>query len=189
MPAPARVVKEWTRPERTAGRPRCLDIPWDPVGDGNGPIRLYARTEVVHQMDVRSRRAAEHHQEDLGLLVGDWARDDDGRIYAVAWDLLTGPLDASRVSVRYTYDGLVEVAKGLDSQEREYVIVGWYHSHLQIGVFMSRRDMRTQKGAFPHAHQVAVVVDPVMGTAGAFANGPSGPGTEPCRFCAYDEWG
>jgi proteasome lid subunit RPN8/RPN11 len=120
--------------------------------------------------------------------VGDWARDEEGRVYSVAWDVLTGPLEASPVSVRYTREGLREVARGLDAQEAAYVIVGWYHSHLDLGVFMSDRDLRTQRGAFPHDHQVALVVDPMREVAGAFANGPSGPGTEACRFATYQEW-
>jgi proteasome lid subunit RPN8/RPN11 len=124
----------------------------------------------------------------MALLIGDWARDEEGRVYAVAWDMPTGPLEASPVSVRFTPDGLVQVAKELHGQDRPYVVVGWYHSHLDLGVFMSDRDIRTQRGGFPHHHQVALVVDPMRGLACAFANGPLGPGTEPCRFASFQEW-
>ncbi len=188
MTAPARVVKEWTRPERTASRPEGLPVPWDIVDPTGGPPRLYLHVDVLSRMDVRSQEGALRRHEDLGVLVGDFARDEEGRVFSVAWDMLTGPLEASPVSVRYTTDGLVEVARGLEAQELDYVIVGWYHTHLDLGVFMSGRDVRTQRGGFPHAHQVAVVVDPMRGLAGAFANGPSGPGTEPCQFQGYSEW-
>ncbi|UCC93663.1 MAG: Mov34/MPN/PAD-1 family protein [Thermoplasmata archaeon] len=151
-------------------------------------MRLYIHREVHDAIQARSEEGAERRREDLGLLVGDWARDEDGEAYAVAWDLLTGPLEASPVSVRYTLEGLTEVARGLDAQEAAYVIVGWYHSHLDLGAFMSGRDLRTQRGAFPHLHQVALVVDPMRQVAGAFANGPDGPGTMPCRFAIYKEW-
>jgi proteasome lid subunit RPN8/RPN11 len=165
-----------------------MALGWEVAGPREGPIRLYLQADVQAKMLLGSREGALRRREDMGILVGDWARDEDGRIYAVAWDLMTGPLEASPVSVRYTHEGLTEVAKGLEAQERDYVIVGWYHSHLDLGVFMSDRDLRTQRGAFPHAHQVAVVVDPMREVAGAFANGPTGPGTEPCRFVAYQEW-
>jgi proteasome lid subunit RPN8/RPN11 len=121
-------------------------------------------------------------------MVGDWARDGDGQVYSVAWELLTGPTEASPVSVRYSPEGLAAVARGLDGQRGDYVVVGWYHSHLDLGAFMSGRDLRTQRGGFPHEHQVAVVVDPVRDQAAAFANGPAGAGTEPCRFSVCDEW-
>ena len=136
----------------------------------------------------RSQEGARRHREDLGLLVGDFASDGDDRVYSVAWDMLTGPLDASPVSVRYTPEGLVHVARGLEAQRRDYVIVGWYHTHLDLGVFMSDRDVRTQGGGFPHPHQVAMVVDAMRCQVGAFANGPDGPGTVPCRAQAYSAW-
>jgi proteasome lid subunit RPN8/RPN11 len=158
------------------------------VGPSEGPARLYVHTSVWDRIVERSKEGAERRREDMGLLVGDWARDEDGNVYAVAWDLMTGPLEASPVSVRYAPDGLMEVARGLQSQEREYVIAGWYHSHLDLGVFMSERDLRTQRGGFPHVHQVALVVDPMRGAAGAFCNGPGGPGKEPCRFAVYASW-
>jgi proteasome lid subunit RPN8/RPN11 len=149
---------------------------------------LYIHGDVQDRMRRRSREGALRQEEDLGLLVGDWARDGEGLVYSVAWDLLTGPTEASPVSVRYTPEGLAAVARGLDGQRGEYVIVGWYHTHLDLGVFMSERDLRTQRGGFPHVHQVALVVDPMRGQAAAFGNGPDGPGKEPCRFSAYEDW-
>jgi proteasome lid subunit RPN8/RPN11 len=151
-------------------------------------MRLYIQKGVQDKMRRRSHEIALRRREDLGLLVGDWARDEDGLVYSVAWDLLTGPTEASPVHVRYTPEGLKAVARGLDGQRGDYVIVGWYHTHLDLGVFMSERDLRTQRGGFPHAHQVAVVVDPMRGRAAAFGNGPDGPGTEPCRLSVYEEW-
>lgn len=182
------MVREWTRPERTAPRPGEHSLNWEPEGPEEGPVGLYLHRDVQDLMLARSREALLARREDMGLLVGDWARDGEDLVYAVAWDLLTGPLEASPVSVRYSPEGLMEVARGLDAQEHDYVIVGWYHTHLDLGVFMSQRDLRTQRGGFPHRHQVAVVVDPHRGIAGAFANGPDGPGTEPCRLAAYTEW-
>ncbi len=169
-------------------RPEEQALNWETAGPAEGPPRLYLRRDVQDLMMARSREALQARREDMGLLVGDWARDADGLVYAVAWDLLTGALEASPVSVRYSPEGLVEVARGLDAQRAEYVIVGWYHTHLDLGVFMSDRDLRTQRGGFPHGHQVAVVVDPHRKVAGAFANGRGGPGTEPCRLVAYAEW-
>jgi proteasome lid subunit RPN8/RPN11 len=40
-------------------------------------------------------------------------------------------------------------------------IVGWYHSHPNIGVFMSGTDMRTQQAFFYHDWSVSIVYDPV----------------------------
>ena len=165
------------------------DPPWDlsPASIDSVPS-LYLHVEVIATIARRAQEGALRRREDMSLLIGDWARDEEGRIYAVAWDLPTGPLEASPVSVRFTPEGLNQVARELDSQDRAYVIVGWYHSHLDLGVFMSDRDLRTQRGGFPHPHQVALVIDPMRSKAGAFANGPAGPGTVAARFGSFDRW-
>jgi proteasome lid subunit RPN8/RPN11 len=182
-------VKEWTRPERTAPRPETgPDLPWRLEVPAESLPRLYIHTEVVATIARRAHEGALRRHEDLGLLIGDWARDLEGEVYAVAREMPTGPLETSPVSVRFKPEGLTQVARELDGQEMPYVVVGWYHTHLDLGVFMSDRDMQTQRGGFPHAHQVAVVVDPMRDLAGAFANGPKGPGTEPCIMASYQTW-
>lgn len=52
-------------------------------------------------------------------------------------------------------------------------VVGWYHSHPGLGVFLSGVDRRTQQAHFPHEWSVALVVDPVSDRIGAFT-GPNG---------------
>lgn len=55
-------------------------------------------------------------------------------------------------------------------KEDGYYTVGWVHSHVQLGVFMSRRDIETQRkyfqAFFPDA--VAMVMDPLAETGIAF---------------------
>jgi proteasome lid subunit RPN8/RPN11 len=191
--APVRILEEWTRPVRIASRPEPDTLPWrttepPPTDTGPNPPTLYVRAEIVRRIDARSREGALHRREDMGLLVGDWAMDDEDRVFAVAVALHTGGLEASPVSVRFSQDGLVEVARQLDAREETHVIVGWYHSHLDLGAFMSERDLRTQRGGFPHPHQVAMVVDPIRVEAAAFGNGREGPGTLPVTMASCDEW-
>lgn len=185
-----RVIEEWTRPELAAERPQeGPDPPWEPTTtEDDGPPRLYIQGDVMATIARRAHEGALRRREDMGLLIGDWARDPQGRVYAVAWGMPTGHLEASPVSVRFSTKGLAQVARELDGQETSYLVVGWYHSHLDLGVFMSDRDLRTQRGGFPHRHQVALVVDPMRGVAGAFANGPQGPGTEAVAFASYSTW-
>jgi proteasome lid subunit RPN8/RPN11 len=150
--------------------------------------RLYLHSDVVASIDGRSKQGALRRREDLGLLLGDWALDPEDRPFAVAMDMVSGNLSASPVSVRFTEEGLGQVAKGLDELDYPYVIVGWYHTHLDLGCFLSDKDMQTQRGGFPHRHQVAVVVDPMRGQAAAFANGEEGPGTIRAAMASYDSW-
>jgi hypothetical protein len=41
------------------------------------------------------------------------------------------------------------------------VVVGWFHSHPDLGAFFSATDRRTQAGFFPHPFSLGWVVDPV----------------------------
>jgi proteasome lid subunit RPN8/RPN11 len=40
-------------------------------------------------------------------------------------------------------------------------VVGWYHSHPNLGVFFSDTDRLTQKQFFYHRHSLGLVVDPI----------------------------
>ena len=40
-------------------------------------------------------------------------------------------------------------------------VVGWWHSHIGLGSFLSATDIHTQEYFFPEPYQVALVVDPI----------------------------
>jgi proteasome lid subunit RPN8/RPN11 len=195
----ARVVGETRRPVLTAPPPRTEgELPWReaPVPAGDGPPMehappLFILEGVARAIDAHVRDRARQGEEALGLLVGDWALDGAGAPYTVASDAPTGLLAGTAVSVRFKPEGLAQVARDLDRRHRaqgDMLVVGWYHSHLDIGCFMSDVDLRTQRTGFPHAHQHALVVDPAQGTAAAFANGPAGPGTVRARLLPSLAW-
>lgn len=154
----------------------------------SGAPRLYVRHALAMELAGEAREAAEGRSEALALLVGDWGLDEGGDPFAVAVDAPSGPTDAGPAHVRFTREGLGQVARELDAQRGPGIIVGWFHTHLDLGAFMSDRDLRTQRGGFPHAHQVALVVDAVRGEAAAFGNGPAGPGTLPVSMGSYETW-
>ena len=68
--------------------------------------------------------------------------DDDATEYSLR--LAAGVWDAARVAL-------------LPGE----VVVGWFHSHPDIGAFFSGTDRRTQAGFFQHPFSVGWVIDPV----------------------------
>ena len=48
-------------------------------------------------------------------------------------------------------------------------IVGWYHSHPDIGIYLSDQDLFIHRNFFALPDQIAVVVDPIALSEGAFA--------------------
>ncbi|HEV3041049.1 MAG TPA: Mov34/MPN/PAD-1 family protein [Candidatus Angelobacter sp.] len=60
-------------------------------------------------------------------------------------------------------------------------IVGWYHTHPAMGIFLSPTDLRTQQLYFSSLWQIAVVVDPVSRKMGVF-HGATG------TLLSEDQW-
>jgi proteasome lid subunit RPN8/RPN11 len=52
-------------------------------------------------------------------------------------------------------------------------VVGWYHSHPNIGAFFSSTDRRTQAAFFNHPHSLGWVIDPVRREQAWFAGAQS----------------
>ncbi|MGQ9543641.1 MAG: hypothetical protein ACUVTM_06120 [Candidatus Bathyarchaeia archaeon] len=82
------------------------------------------------------------------------------------------------IACKASYSGLTEVA--MDPNDLAEIvdrimrdgggrsIVGWYHSHLGLGVFLSDLDVKTQLMLQQFSHVVALVVDPMILEFGFF---------------------
>ncbi|MFX0083632.1 MAG: Mov34/MPN/PAD-1 family protein [Candidatus Hodarchaeota archaeon] len=49
----------------------------------------------------------------------------------------------------------------LRRKDKDLRVVGWWHSHIGLGSFLSATDIHTQESFFPESYQVALVVDPI----------------------------
>ena len=52
----------------------------------------------------------------------------------------------------------------LKRKDKDLRVVGWWHSHIDLGCFLSETDIQTQEFFFPESYQVALVVDPIRNT-------------------------
>jgi len=105
-------------------------------------------------------------KESMGFLVGDVRKWKE--IYAVVYDTATAPLEASSVYVRFHRNSFEKLFDVLDEIDYEYVLLGWYHSHLGYSSFMSSIDMETQQTYFTQPYHAALVVDPIAKEMKAF---------------------
>ena len=73
-------------------------------------------------------------------------------------------------------------------EERSTALVGWYHTHPDLGVFLSATDVeRTHRVLFSEPFQVALVYDPVRGRAGYFFwEGPQTIDTSRAEWREFD---
>lgn len=88
-------------------------------------------------------------------------------------------------SLEFTPDSWVGIMNHAKATHPEANIIGWYHSHPNIGVFMSGTDMRTQRSFFPHPWCLSIVCDPVQNKIGYFL-GEKAQKVEPNFFRTQD---
>jgi len=164
---PLRVRRGLDRPVREVREPTdAKGAAWKVRASGRPTffIDRALATAIVRQAEQGSRAG----HEVLGLLVGDRLRAPGGATFSVALDRVTAPLQASAGHVRFDSDKFNELARALALLGFDYILVGWYHSHLGVGCFMSSTDCTTHARYFSQPHQFALVVDTLRGEAGAF---------------------
>jgi proteasome lid subunit RPN8/RPN11 len=66
-----------------------------------------------------------------------------------------------RASLTFTHDTWAKLNAERETAKPKLSIVGWYHTHPNLGVFLSDKDQFIQQNFFRDGHQVALVLDPV----------------------------
>jgi proteasome lid subunit RPN8/RPN11 len=96
-----------------------------------------------------------------GLLIGavhDLADSSSSFVIAVTDSVRSVEYNATGVSLRMEPD-VWEKARMKTAADR--VVIGWYHSHPNLGAFFSGTDRKTQRAFFYHPHSVGLVIDPI----------------------------
>lgn len=102
-----------------------------------------------------------------GVLIGRTSGDGGPPLITGAIPAISA--DERRATLTFTQDTWAHVHRTLDSDfPPDEQIVGWYHSHPGFGIFLSGHDLFIHRNFFGEPSQIAVVVDPVAGTEGAF---------------------
>jgi proteasome lid subunit RPN8/RPN11 len=168
-------------------------IEWTPLTDTE-PLPLASEHLLLHRRVEANLRqgnvavgfvpAARHQisthlnadmgREHGGILFGMPYRTEHGGYVVIVTRGVGGELtEGSPVHLRFTertWDRiLIQIPCG---GER---LVGWYHSHPGLGVFMSGTDRQTHARHFQQPWQVALVVDPRSGVWGVFGGEKSRP--------------
>ncbi len=88
--------------------------------------------------------------------------------------LITGAIpaisaDEQRATLTFTQDSWAFVHHTIETDfPPDEQIVGWYHSHPGFGIFLSGHDLFIHENFFSGPSQIAIVVDPLAQTEGAF---------------------
>ena len=134
---------------------------------------IFVPEHVISTIADHAEDGLSEDKEVMGLMIGRFYRDDKGQ-YAVVDRTVTTDLIADSSAVRFersALDGLFDRME-LDGGQ---CIVGWYHSHLDAGCFMSPTDIVTQNGIFGGECGFALVIDPVRKELKVFDSTPDEP--------------
>ena len=93
--------------------------------------------QVIEKVVMEAR---EHPDEQIvGVLLGG---QSGGTI--VVEEAVTGPAETDATRATLTGDSIARIADDIINKRVRGSIVGWYHSHVRGGVFMSELDVETQ---------------------------------------------
>ena len=97
-----------------------------------------------------------------GFLVGTMV----GNVTTVTHVLRAKKTVGKSTNLTLTHDTWSELYKDIDGLKTDSVIIGWYHSHPNFGVFLSEHDEFIQSSYFKSDGQITAVVDPIRGRRG-----------------------
>ncbi|MEH2161559.1 MAG: Mov34/MPN/PAD-1 family protein [Nostoc sp.] len=104
-----------------------------------------------------------------GILFGQAYIDPEHGIYVEITAAVAAPATiGTGAHLEFTPESWLQIMDYARAVHPETNIVGWYHSHPSIGVFMSGTDMRTQRAFFPHPWCLSIVCDPIRREIGYF---------------------
>jgi len=118
--------------------------------------------QVIEKVVMEAR---EHPDEQIvGVLLGG---QSGGTI--VVEEAVTGPAETDATRATLTGDSIARIADDIINKRVRGSIVGWYHSHVRGGVFMSELDVETQLKLQQFSPLVtAMVIDAQTGQSGFF---------------------
>jgi proteasome lid subunit RPN8/RPN11 len=138
-------------------------------------------------------RCCAHAGSDLehevgGGLVGGWRRDRaTGRPFIVIEAALPARhTRQGRSFVTFTQDSLVELHEELEARYPRKLLVGWYHTHPGMDIFLSGYDLWLHEHFFPYSWQVALVIEPQERHGGFFVRRPDGQ-PDPRHYTGFSE--
>jgi proteasome lid subunit RPN8/RPN11 len=97
-----------------------------------------------------------------GFLVG----KIEGNVTTVTHVMRAKKTVGKSTNLTFTHDTWTELYKDIEDLKTESVIIGWYHSHPNFGVFLSEHDKFIQNNYFKADGQITTVVDPIRGRRG-----------------------
>lgn len=147
---------------------------------------IVVSSEVLLQT---SRHVAQSLERELGgFLLGNRYRcPNTGREYVVIDQYVAAEYtEGTAVSLTFTYESWAHVDDKLTGKFYGKELVGWYHSHPRMSIFLSGHDLTVHRERFADPWMVALVLEPHSHLGGFFAWSDGGR-IDPNRYYDFYE--
>jgi len=128
--------------------------------------RVYLHEEVLRAVEGMSASFPE--REVGGVLLGRFAVYHDRPYVKIEQSIPGLKAEGSATQLTFTHETWQQISAVKDRDYPELQIVGWFHSHPDLGIFLSRDDLYIHHNFFANERQVALVVDPINRERGLF---------------------
>lgn len=146
--------------------------------DPDNSLLLFLEQGCMETMQAHARQEILHEQ--AGILCGQVFSCGSERIYVAITSAIAADAHAGAAHFRFHERSWDEIWHKMEPGSN---VVGWYHTHPGMGVFLSQTDLRMQKLYFQSPWQIAVVIDPVSGESSAFSGSKGLKVPEDHCFC------
>lgn len=148
-------------------KPPLLESSLTPVGKPDtDKVQILVGPQAFSRIDQHIRSDMTH--EVGGFLVGkpyEW----DGKKYVEILDAVSAEAtSSSAVHLTISPNTWVQAQNLLREKFPDMYIVGWYHTHPRMALFLSSQDLSIHEGFFREAWHVALVLDPTRSEAAFF---------------------
>jgi len=105
-----------------------------------------------------------------GWLIGKWRADrETGEQYVIVEATLPAHhIRHGGAFLTFTQESQVALYGEFQARFPNRELVGWYHTHPRMGIFLSEYDTWLHRNFFPEHYQVALVIEPHSSTGGFF---------------------
>ncbi len=150
-------------------KPPCEETGYHVHEHGEIPaenLTIYISIETITR--IKKHALEDTNRELGGMLVGELNEYDGEKYINIITSIPARHTNQSGSSVTFTHQTWEEVFRTMDNDYRDEMIVGWYHTHPNFGIFLSGDDLFIHKNFFNQEWLVALVVDPVRNHSGFF---------------------
>lgn len=130
------------------------------------PVFMHQRVNAY----VTRHAASNSNREIGGLLLGEiYHEPNEDILYPVITHAIAARFATeARGHLTFTHDTWLDLSQQREQHFPDKHIVGWYHTHPGLDIFLSSMDLFIHRNFFRQPWQVALVVDPQQKAAGFF---------------------